>query len=53
MILGLLAGSRVGSVQANDIDSHPHLIYSLEPEGNPGHAFRYVVIVPSCSAIIE
>ena len=37
---GLEAGSRVGSVQANDIDSHPHLFYTIQQGGNPRHAFR-------------
>ena len=34
-----LPGSRIGTIQANDIDSHPHLTYSFLKGGNPLNAF--------------
>ena len=35
-IAGMEAGSRIGSIQANDIDSHPHLVYAFIQPSNPG-----------------
>ena len=32
-------GSRIGTIQANDIDSHPHITYSFPSGGNPMNAF--------------
>ena len=38
-VAGAPVGSRIGTIQANDIDTHPHLEYSFAPSGNPGQAF--------------
>ena len=32
-------GTRIGTIQANDIDSHPHLTYSFTEPGNPSNPF--------------
>ena len=39
ILLGVALGSRIGTIQANDIDSHPHITYSFPPGGNPMNAF--------------
>ena len=39
MLLGVALGSRIGTIQANDIDSHPHITYSFPPGGNPMNGF--------------
>ena len=36
---GVLPGTRIGTIQANDIDTHPHISYAFAPGGNPMNAF--------------
>ena len=39
LLSGVRPGTRIGTIQANDIDSHPHLTYSFTEPGNPGNPF--------------
>ena len=39
LLSGVSPGTRIGAIQANDIDSHPHLTYSFSQAGNPMNAF--------------
>ena len=39
LLAGVTPGTRIGTLMANDIDSHPHISYRFSEGGNPMNAF--------------